>query len=74
MIMTILTAILDALNLQIKQPSDKLPKKVVQVPKIQDNNQAINLGAINEKSNSTVRGKASTGAVIRRSTKPKRKN
>ncbi len=70
--MTILTKILDVLNLQIKQPSDKLPKKVVKTPKIQDNNQAINLGAINEKSTTGVRGKGPTGTVSRRSTKSKR--
>lgn len=70
--MTILTKILDVLNLQIKQPSDKLPKKVVKSPKIQDNNQAINLGAINEKSTSSVRSKTPTGAVSRRSAKSKR--
>lgn len=70
--MTILTKILDVLNLQIKQPSDKLPKKVVNSPKIQDNNQAINLGAINEKSTTGVRGKSPTGTVSRRSTKSKR--
>jgi len=70
--MTILTKILDVLNLQIKQPSDKLPKKVVKSPKIQDNNQAINLGAINEKSTTGVRGKSPTGAISRRGTKSKR--
>jgi hypothetical protein len=70
--MTILTKILDVLNLQIKQPSDKLPKKVVKSPKIQDNNQAINLGAINEKSTTGVRGKGPTRTVSRRSTKSKR--
>ena len=70
--MSILTKILDALNLQIKQPSAKLPKKVVKVPKIQDNNQAIKLGAINEKSTSTVRSKTATRTVGRRSTKSKR--
>lgn len=67
--MTILTKILDVLNLQIKQPSDKLPKKVVKSPKIQDNNQAINLGAINEKSTSSVRSKSKAGPIRRRSTK-----
>jgi hypothetical protein len=70
--MKILTKILDVLNLQIKQPSDKLPKKVVKSPKIQDNNQAINLGAINEKSTTGVRGQSPTGTVSRRSTKSKR--
>ena len=70
--MTILTKILDVLNLQIKQPSAKLPKKVVKPQKIQDNNQAINLGAINEKSTSSVRSKTATRSVSRRSTKSKR--
>lgn len=67
--MTILSKILDVLNLQIKQPSDKLPKKVAKSPKIQDNNQAINLGAINEKSTSSVRSKTPTRNIRRRSTK-----
>jgi hypothetical protein len=70
--MILLNKILDLLNLQIKQSNAKLPKKVVKVPKIQDNNQAIKLGAINEKSTSSVRSKTPTGAVSRRSTKSKR--
>ena len=44
------------LNLQIKRPSAKLPKNVV-AQKIQDNNQAIKLGAINEKYLSNLRSK-----------------
>ena len=47
--MTILTKILDVLNLQIKQPNAKLPKKVVKPQKIQDNNQAISNGVVNER-------------------------
>ncbi len=70
--MAILTKVLDLFNLQIKQPSAKLPKKVVKSPKIQDNNQAINLGAINEKPTSKVRSKTATGSVSRRSAKSKR--
>ena len=70
--MLILNKVLDLLNLQIKQPDAKLPKKVVKSPKIQDNNQAINLGAINEKSTSNVRSKSPTRTVSGRSTKSKR--
>ena len=44
------------LTTQIKQPSAKLPKKVV-AQKIQDNNQSIKLGAINEKYHSNLRSK-----------------
>jgi hypothetical protein len=44
------------LTSQIKQPSAKLPKKVV-LPKIQDNDQSIKLGAINEKYHSSLRSK-----------------
>jgi hypothetical protein len=41
---------------QIKQPNAKLPKKVV-AHKIQDNDQSIKLGAINEKYHSDLRSK-----------------
>jgi hypothetical protein len=44
------------LTSQIKQPNAKLPKKVV-LPKIQDNDQSIKLGAINEKYLSNLRSK-----------------
>jgi hypothetical protein len=44
------------LTTQIKRPSAKLPKKVV-LPKIQDNDQSIKLGAINEKYHSDLRSK-----------------
>jgi hypothetical protein len=44
------------LTSQIKQPSAKLPKNVV-LPKIQDNDQSIKLGAINEKHHSNLRSK-----------------
>ena len=55
--------------LQIKQSNVKLPKKVVKPQKIQDNNQAINNGVINEKSTSSLRSKSSTGTIRRRSAK-----
>ena len=42
---------------QIKQPNVKLPKKKVVLPKIQDNDQSIKLGAINEKHHSDLRSK-----------------
>jgi len=44
------------LTSQIKRPNAKLPKKVV-LPKIQDNDQSIKLGAINEKYHSSLRSK-----------------
>lgn len=44
------------LTTQIKRPSAKLPKKVV-AQKIQDNDQSIKLGAINEKFYSNLRSK-----------------
>lgn len=47
------------LSSQIKQPSAKLPKKV-ELPKIQDNDQSIKLGAINEKHHSSLRSKTRT--------------
>ena len=57
------------LSSQINTSSAKLPKKVVEQPKIQDNDQSIKLGAINEKSKSNLRSKSSTGTVRRRGTK-----
>jgi hypothetical protein len=44
------------LTTQIKRPDAKLPKKVV-AQKIQDNDQSIKLGAINEKYHSNLRSK-----------------
>ncbi len=46
--MDILDTILSILNLQIKNSDVKLPKISAKSPKIQDNNQAIHNGAINE--------------------------
>ena len=68
--MTVLDKFLSVLNLQIKDSSAKLPKKVIQSQKIQDNNQAISTGAINEdNSKSVLRSKSSTGTNRRRSSK-----
>jgi hypothetical protein len=50
----ILNKVLTVLHLQIKDRSVTLPKKVVESPKIQDNNQAIKLGAINEDNSKSV--------------------
>jgi hypothetical protein len=49
------------LSSQIRRRSDKLPTKAVKAPTIQDNDQSIKLGAINEESNSTLRSAGSTG-------------
>ena len=50
---------------QIHKSNVKLPKKPVPSPKIQDNNQAINNGAINEsKPKSNLRSKAKTQQVL----------
>jgi hypothetical protein len=54
---------------QINTSSVKLPKNAIESPKIQDNNQAISNGAINEKSNSSLRSGSKTGSVSRRSKK-----
>ena len=72
--MILLDKILDILNLQVKDSNVKLPKKVVKSPKIQDNNQAISNGVINEESNSRMQGKTATGAVRKRTIKSKRKD
>jgi hypothetical protein len=55
--MTFIDRILGKLNRQIKNSNVKLLKKVVDSPKIQDNNQAINNGIINEKITFDVRSK-----------------
>ena len=50
---------------QLHKSDVKLPKKSVMSPKIQDNNQAINNGAINEsKPKSNLRSKAKTQQVL----------
>lgn len=64
--MTFIDRILGKLNRQIKNSSVKLLKKVVDSPKIQDNNQAINNGIINEKITFDVRSKGRTGQKRRR--------
>ena len=57
--MAFLDKILTILNLQIKDSDVKLPKISAKSPKIQDNNQAINNGAINESEpKSSLRSKA----------------
>ena len=72
--MNILHKILDKLSSQIKGSNVKLPKSVEDSPKIQDNNQAINNGAINEKSTSNLRSTSPTRSVGRRSPKSHRKD
>ena len=67
--MSIISKILSLLSSQIKIYGDTLPKKEVESPKIQDNNQAIHNGAINEKFTSNLRSTSKTRAVSRRSTK-----
>ena len=72
--MNLLNKILDKLSSQIKGSNVKLPKNVEESPKIQDNNQAIYNGAINEKSTSNLRSTSSTRKVGRRSPKSDRKD
>ena len=54
--MTIIDKFCKLLVAQIKKPSVKL-QKTVKLPKIQDNNQSIKLGAINEINKSDLRSK-----------------
>ena len=54
--MTITDNFCKLLVAQIKKPSVKL-QKTVKLPKIQDNNQSIKLGAINEINKSDLRSK-----------------
>jgi hypothetical protein len=67
--MKILKKIYSILSAQIKKSSAKLPVIDDKLPKIQDNNQAISNGAINEKSDSSLRSKSTTRNIRRRSTK-----
>lgn len=58
--MSVLEKIINTLSSQIKGTDVKLPLKKSRSPKIQDNNQAITNGAINEKSNSSLRSTSPT--------------
>lgn len=60
---------------QIKQPNAKLLKTVVKAQTIQDNDQSITLGAINEKNSKPIlRSASKTGSVRRRSKQSKRED
>lgn len=67
--MGILDKIYLMLSSQIIRSDVTLPVIDKKSPKIQDNNQSISIGVINEKSNFDVRSSSSTGAKRRRSTK-----
>jgi len=60
--------IYNLLNSQIKTPSVKIPK-TIDLLTIQDNDQSINLGAINEKYHSSLRGKTTVRTKRKRSDK-----
>jgi len=64
--MNIFKDIFNKLSSQIKKPNDKLTKKVVSQPKIQDNDQSIKLGAINEEHKPNLRSVGKTGTGRRR--------
>jgi hypothetical protein len=64
--MNIFKNIFNKLSSQIKKPNDKLTKKVVSQPKIQDNDQSIKLGAINEEHKPNLRSVGKTGTRRRR--------
>jgi hypothetical protein len=68
--MTLMEKILNTLSSQIKGTDVKLPFKELKSPKIQDNNQAISNGAINEELNSSLRSKSPTWQGCGRSTQP----
>lgn len=59
--------IFNKLSSQIRFNNDKLPTKVEKAHTIQDNDQSIKLGAINEESNSSLRSASTTGQKRRRS-------
>lgn len=62
------------LTSQIRFGSAKLPTKAEKAHTIQDNDQSIKLGAINEESNSSLRSAGSTGQKRRRSNQSNRTN
>ena len=64
--MNIFKDIFNKLSSQIKKPNDKLIKKDVSQPKIQDNDQSIKLGAINEEHKPNLRSVGKTGTRRRR--------
>lgn len=64
--MNIFKNIFNKLSSQIKKPNDKLTKKDVSQPKIQDNDQSIKLGAINEEHKPNLRSVGKTGTRRRR--------
>ena len=64
--MNIFKDIFNKLSSQIKKPNDKLTKKDVSQPKIQDNDQSIKLGAINEEHTHNLRSVGKTGTGRRR--------
>lgn len=67
--MSLIQKIINTLSSQIKGTNVKLPLKKSRSPKIQDNNQAITNGAINEKLNTSLRGKSPTRSGRGRSKK-----
>jgi hypothetical protein len=67
--MKVLKDIFNKLSAQIRFNNDKLPTKVEKAHTIQDNDQSIKLGAINEESNSGLRSAGTTGQKRRRSNK-----
>ena len=54
--------IFDIMTSQIKKSGVKLPKKRIDTHKIQDNNQAIHNGVINEESDISLRSSSTTRA------------
>ena len=64
--MNFIQRIFDKLSSQINQPNATLIKKVVKKPKIQDNDQSIKLGAINEEYQPNLRSTGKTGTGRRR--------
>jgi hypothetical protein len=55
-----------ALAKQVRQPVIQLPVLLGQPPKIQDNNQSMALGAINEANESNLRSKVKPNGKIRK--------
>jgi transcriptional regulator with XRE-family HTH domain len=73
-LMSILKDIFNKLSSQIRFNNDKLSTKAEKAHTIQDNDQSIKLGAINEESNSNLRSASTTGQKRRRSNQSNRTN
>lgn len=72
--MNLIKKALAYLSSQVKSSNVNIPKVLEKPHKIQDDNQSIHNGVVNEKSDSNLRSAGKTAGISKRSTKPKRQN